>query len=146
MPPSPNPPHDPTAAPPPACDRALARAQAALAAAPFEDGVAHAAEAWVAEAIAAGGARAIESAMIAGAGADLLRIAGRVSVDPALRRRWVRLGLASSSIDMQDAAVQAAESWGDPALASLLAARTLGPRWLDDYRVCVCAALRASRG
>lgn len=127
-----------------ACERALARVLAALERTPVEDGIDHEAEGLLGAFVAAFGDHPIEATIAAGdaLGADLIRITSRRPASAAFRRKVVALGLTSDAMEMQDAAIQAAENWGDPALAPLLAARSFTPGWLDDYRAEVCAELR----
>jgi len=64
----------------------------------------------------------------------MLRLLGRVRIDDGeLRRRLVETGLASSNAEVRDAAVQAAEQWADPSLASLLRSHKEPVDWLADY-------------
>ena len=52
----------------------------------------------------------------------------------AWRAGLVHGGLASDDIELRDAAIQAAESWGDPGLQQILAAHSEPVSWLDEYR------------
>jgi hypothetical protein len=66
--------------------------------------------------------------------AALLRLLSRVSqLDAEQRRSVVRRGLASNSVEIRDAAVQAAETWEDAALAELLRQHRDPVSWLSDY-------------
>ncbi|MCY4325461.1 MAG: hypothetical protein OXC81_05510 [Betaproteobacteria bacterium] len=53
----------------------------------------------------------------------------------------VRSGLASSSLPIRDAAAQAAEEWGDPAMRGILEKHSEPVYWLDEYIKKVIATL-----
>lgn len=66
--------------------------------------------------------------------ADFLRIAGRVRPTPeSLRSRLLQEGLASPSIEVRDAAVQAAELWADAAAVGALYRHREEVAWLAAY-------------
>ncbi len=68
-------------------------------------------------------------------GASVLRCLGRQS-DPGTdqwRAKLVRDGLAMNDIEIRDAAVQAAESWGDSGLIEVLESHFESQNWLQDY-------------
>lgn len=50
------------------------------------------------------------------------------------RAGLVHRGLASDDIELRDAAIQAAELWGDPGLGEILMAHSEPVSWLDEYR------------
>ena len=50
------------------------------------------------------------------------------------REGLVRGGLAADNVEMRDAAMQAAEHWGDPGLRRTLSAHSEPLGWLDEYR------------
>ena len=50
------------------------------------------------------------------------------------RERLVRGGLATDDVEVRDAAMQAAEHWGDPGLRRTLSAHSEPIGWLDEYR------------
>jgi hypothetical protein len=105
---------------------------------PVEDGVVHRAEAALAAHIAEFGATTLVehacSTSKAMRCAALLRLLSRVSqLDAEQRRSVVRRGLASNSVEIRDAAVQAAETWEDAALAELLRQHRDPVSWLSDY-------------
>ena len=64
----------------------------------------------------------------------LLCIARRPRLgDATWRAKVVRRALAADDVTMRDAAVQAAETWGDAGLRRVLRAHTDPVPWLDDY-------------
>ena len=76
--------------------------------------------------------------------ASVLRCLGR-QLDPGTdvwRAGLVRDGLAMSHIEIRDAAVQAAESWGDSGLVDVLESHTEPVTWLQDYILDVIEDLR----
>ena len=52
---------------------------------------------------------------------------------PAWRTRLVRDSLASKSLDVRDAAVQAADSWQDDGMAAILQSHQEPEPWLQEY-------------
>jgi hypothetical protein len=105
---------------------------------PVEDGVVHRAEAAIAAHIQEFGASGVVehmcSASEANRSASLLRLLSRVSrLDAEQRRVIVRRCLASTSVEIRDAAVQAAETWEDAALADLLRHHREPVAWLSEY-------------
>jgi hypothetical protein len=118
--------------------RSLAALFAAIDEEPVEDGVVHHAEAALAANIAEFGATALVKhacgTSTATRSASLLRLLSRVSrLDAEQRRSVVRRGLASDSVEIRDAAVQAAETWEDAALAELLRHHREPVSWLSEY-------------
>ena len=76
--------------------------------------------------------------------ASVLRCVGRL-LDPGTdvwRAGLVRDGLAMNDLEIRDAAVQAAESWGDPGLADVLKSHSEPVAWLRDYILDVIDDLR----
>lgn len=74
--------------------------------------------------------------------ASLLRLLGRAAgINGASRRFVVERGLASDSVEVRDAAVQAVESWEDASLANLLRGRHEPVAWLASYAQRVAAEL-----
>ncbi len=66
--------------------------------------------------------------------ADFLRIASRVRPAPeSLRARLLQEGLASPSLEVRDAAVQAAESWADAVAVEALGGHREEVAWLAAY-------------
>jgi len=66
--------------------------------------------------------------------ADLLRVVSRCElVSEELRFRFISGSLSSSSTEIRDAAVQAAENWGKPAFVDLLRSHDDDCVWLADY-------------
>ena len=52
---------------------------------------------------------------------------------PAWRTDLVRSHLTATDVELRDAAVQAAASWGDPGFRQLLEAHSEPVPWLDEY-------------
>ena len=126
----------------PAFRAVAARIRAALEAEPVEDGYTHPAETDLAEMTRNGGqiARDWLSGALAEGGwprslaAGLLRLLGRQRIfTGAWRLRVIQLALASPDIELRDAGVQAAESWGDPEAVGVLRAHAEPCAWLADY-------------
>lgn len=77
--------------------------------------------------------------------ADFLRIAGRVEPpDALLRDRLLEEGLASESVDVRDAATQAAELWATASAAEILRRHQEKVPWLADYIERVISDIRLS--
>ena len=76
--------------------------------------------------------------------ASLIRLFGRVGVPKRLDARRVILqrALAAASVEVRDAALQAAESWADAALVPVLRDHREPIAWLEDYRTQVIEDLR----
>ena len=113
-----------------------------LEAEPVEDGYTHPPEVALAEMIRNWGqvARDWLSGAITDGGwphslaAGLLRLLGRHRIfTGAWRLRVIQLVLSSPDIELRDAGVQAAESWGDPAAVGVLRAHAEPCGWLADY-------------
>ncbi len=126
----------------PAFQAVAARIRAALEAEPVEDGYTHPAEADLAEMTRNGvqAARDWLSGAITEGGwprslaAGLLRLLGRQRIfTGAWRLRVIQLALSSPAIELRDAGVQAAESWGDPEAVGVLRAHAEPCGWLADY-------------
>jgi hypothetical protein len=126
----------------PAFRAVAARIRAALEAEPVEDGYTHPAETDLAEMTRNWGqvTRDWLSGVIAEGGwprslaAGLLRLLGRQRIfTGAWRLRVIQLALSSPAIELRDAGVQAAESWGDPAAVGVLQAHAEPCAWLADY-------------
>ena len=114
---------------------------------PFEDGMDHPAEGIIAEALrSAKGQRVLEwlgtfstDASQPSFAASVLRCLGRhgsVGTVP-WRVGLVRDGLTMDSVEIRDAAVQAAESWGDTDLLDVLGLHSEPEPWLRQYIVDV---------
>lgn len=107
---------------------------------PVEDGVAHSAERRVAEAYAAdpdGFAAAVQEHFgkpHSRADADFLRLLGRAELGTAAwRAEIIQTCLGSGSVELRDAAAQAAELWDDAAVVEALKAHREPIGWLADY-------------
>ena len=114
---------------------------------PFEDGMDHPAEGIIAETLrSAKGQRVLEwlgtfstDASQPSFAASVLRCLGRhgsVGTVP-WRVGLVRDGLTMDSVEIRDAAVQAAESWGDTDLLDVLGLHSEPEPWLRQYIVDV---------
>lgn len=83
---------------------------------------------WLEKAILAEG-RAAERA-------ELLLVLRRMKLDllvPDWRRHLVAQALKSPDVRLRDAAIQAAESWGDPGTIQVLSGHTEPVSWLSSY-------------
>ena len=124
-------------------DRLAAELRASFEELPVEDGVGHLAERTIAKALAqAGDKRAtrwlrdfcvdVSQPTFA---ASVLRCLARV--DCAGSESWraglVRDGLTKDSVEIRDAAIQAAESWGDSDLLEVLRAHSETEPWMRQY-------------
>lgn len=124
--------------------RFLDRLHAAFDADPLEDGMDHPAEQvitatlesedrdtalqWISSAC-------LESESPAFAAATFLCAARKPGIGTATwRAGLVHRGLASDDIELRDAAIQAAELWGDRDLREILMAHSEPVSWLDEYR------------
>jgi len=124
----------------------MAELVAALCAEPIEDGVTHPAEPLVAAFARKHGGDGVRTALLEShrAKAQLLRVLGRATkLDAATRSAIVSDGLKSPDLETRDAAVQAAESWGDRGLAEILRAHQEPVDWFADYVRRVAADLEA---
>lgn len=121
----------------------LDRLHACFEAEPLEDGMDHPAEQLIAEALDSE-AREIVLGWIGGicldprnpafSAAALLCVARQPAVGGAeWRVELVRSGLAADDVELRDAAVQAAEIWGDPGFRQVLEAHSEPVPWLDEY-------------
>lgn len=126
---------------------AQARLESALRASfdadPLEDGISHPAEEIIAEALRSEeGQRVLEwvrayslSAVQSSFAASVLRCLGR-QTEPGTtswRAKLVLDGLAMDDLEIRDAAVQAAELWGDSSLIDVLESHSEPVTWLQDY-------------
>ncbi len=124
-------------------ERLAARLQASFEVEPVEDGMGHLAEEIIGEALLhAGNAPVLfwfgdfctDSGQPSFA-ASVLRCLGRH--DDVGTTSWrvglVRDGLAMDSVEIRDAAVQAAESWGAPDFIEVLQSHTEPESWLQQY-------------
>ncbi len=116
--------------------------KAALESAPLEDGYSHFAETLLEKAIRGYDDRAGDwlvgvlssSHQNNGFKAELLRLLSRLNPFTSTWRVGViRLGLSSLSVEIRDAAVQAAESWEEAGAIQLLQAHKEPCDWLADY-------------
>lgn len=108
-----------------------------------EDGTGHHAELIIANALVqAGDRRALHwfknfctDASQPGFASSVLRCLARVDSigTESWRAALVRDGLAADSVEMRDAAIQAAESWGDSNLIAILIAHSDPEPWLQRY-------------
>ena len=124
-------------------DRLAAELRASFEDLSVEDGVGHPAERIIAKALVqAGDKRAIRwlrdfcgDASSPVFAASVLRCLARV--DGAGSVSWrvglVRDGLAMDSVEIRDAAIQAAESWGDSEMVEVLRAHSEPEPWLRQY-------------
>ena len=124
---------------------AMAEILRQLAEEPIEDGVAHPAEQSVEKYLRTHGdqhvAQALKS-LSASEAASLARLLGRAeNVGARMREQVLAWGLASSSVELRDAAIQAAENWGDARLAPLLRAHLDDVPWLAKYAADVARDL-----
>jgi len=123
-------------------DRNMCQIRAELEADPVEDGYTHQGEeslgkffrrfgavagAWILDALS--GLRWPTSLK-----ADLIKLLGRQTpLGQDWRKKVVNIGLSSSNVVMRDAAVQAAEAWGDAEIVRLLLNHKEPCDWLADY-------------
>ena len=146
----------PVAQPPPPeqiRDRLDTMLSAAFEAEAVEDGVAHHAERILERALDNGDqstALGVVAALCVdttrpGFSAATLRCLGRLTPpgSSAWRSAVVRGALAHSDVELRDAAVQAAEAWGDPNLIDVLLAHREAEGWLAEYIREVTEDLRA---
>ncbi len=127
------------------------RLMAAFESEPLEDGMDHPAEHVIAAALESEDADAVlrwirsmclDSTTPAFAAGVFLCVARQPEVGTAAwREELVRGGLAVDDVEVRDAAMQAAEYWGDPSLRQTLAAHSEPIAWLDEYRRGVIADL-----
>ena len=115
---------------------------AAFEARPVEDCVAHPAERILEDAMRGDGQSLVRNPAVARCSetahrlaASTLRCLGRLSRPGSAmwRAALVRDTLASGDAELRDAAVQAAESWGDPDLISVLRSHRESEPWLREY-------------
>lgn len=116
---------------------------AAFEADPVEDGISHSAEKIIEKALKTMAAEPVLEwlrdfsldAENPGFSASVLRCLGRQSALGSLswRMSLIRDGLAFDSVEIRDAAVQTAESWGEPEMVSILAGHSEKKPWLREY-------------
>ena len=127
--------------------------RASFEADPLEDGMFHPAEEIIAEAFQSGeDQRVLEwfrayslNAAQPSFATSVLRCLGR-QIEPGTsswRTRLVRDGLAMHDLEIRDAAVQAAELWGNSNLIDVLESHSEPVTWLQDYISDVIDELRA---
>ena len=124
-------------------ERLANRLWTAFAADPLEDGMSHPAEEIIGEAL-----RSTEDKPVLdwfrtfsldaerpSFAASVLRCLGRQTPPgtDSWRTELVRGGLAVDDVEIRDAAVQAAESWGDRSLADVMKAHREAEPWLREY-------------
>ena len=119
------------------------RLRTAFDADPLEDGISHPAEQIVREALQSGDDRSRIFAFLRalsvdaehpGLSASVLRCLSRWRFGtPAWRAGIVRSALAADDVEMRDAAVQAAESWGGPEMRDVLRSHVETTPWLRAY-------------
>jgi len=124
--------------------RFLDRLHASFDAEPLEDGIDHPAEQVITAALESEDRdtalqwisnACLESASPAFAAATFLCAARQPGLGTvAWRAGLVHGALASDDIELRDAAIQAAEFWGDPGLRQILADHSEPVPWLDEYR------------
>ena len=117
---------------------------------PLEDGRSHPAEAFLRPYLSGGGP-ALDAwceGLLGGAvrcseRAALLRLLARVGLPHAtdVRLRLVGQALTNAEPEVRDAAIQSAETWGDPALHTVLLAHVDQQDWLQGYAHRVAADL-----
>ncbi len=124
----------------------------ALDAAPVEDGMRHAGEELLREAIrsypqeiGAWLSSEIFKEVSATSGASVLRLIARIRDLPAsLRQELVTRALAADDVELRDAAVQAVDQWGDKNLLQILREHREPEIWIRDYLERVIADLEAA--
>ena len=124
-------------------DRLDTMLSAAFEVEPVEDGIAHPAEHILEDALHTAGQRSVLSRVGAlctnptrpSFAASSLRCLGRLQSpgSSVWRAGVVRAALASPAAELRDAAVQAAESWGDPQLVQVLRSHRETEPWLSRY-------------
>ncbi len=104
---------------------------------PIEDGVTHQGEKLLADFLREHGASSLLPLMARtdnSRAAVLLRLLGRdETLDSKAHSAFLSKGLNSSSVEVRDAAAQAAELWDDPATLRALRAHHEPTPWLDAY-------------
>lgn len=122
--------------------RALAGILSALDEDPIEDGVTHSAESALNSYVSRFGSLSIAHQFLAvtpsARAAAFLRLLGRcTNLAPGERRSFVQWGLASDSVEVRDAAIQAVENWEDGALIDVLRRHAEPVAWLAKYTASV---------
>jgi hypothetical protein len=118
--------------------RSLASIVSALDEEPIEDGITHRAQHALVEHInefgTVGFASYVAALFPAARAASLLRLFGRSEkIGTELHKALLAWGLASTSVEVRDAAIQAAENWGDDDLIGLLSRHQEPVVWLGSY-------------
>ena len=125
-------------------ERLANRLWMAFAAEPLEDGMSHLAEEIIGEALRSMEDKPVVLDWLRAFSLDAARPSFAASVLRCLGRQtplgtssWradlVRGGLAMDDVEIRDAAVQAAESWGDRSLADVMKAHSESEPWLREY-------------
>lgn len=132
-------------------DRLLAKLMASFEDDPIEDGMDHLAEDIIAEALGSEKQDTVLGWLAdfctdmehPAFTASLLRCLGRLerAGTDSWRKELVRYGLSADDAEIRDAAVQAAESWGDSSLIEVLEAHSEPEPWLHQYIVDVIGDL-----
>ena len=77
--------------------------------------------------------------------ADTLRLLTQLTpATPEWRAKLIEEALRSPSVVVRDAAIQAIETWEEPALFSLLRRHVDPDAWLQSYKTTLIAQLEAS--
>jgi hypothetical protein len=132
-------------------DRAFRALANSVDAEAVEDGIIHPAEQQLAAFVGQHGGHYLREMLFrsganAGRTAAFLRLLGRIrGLDNESRRWLVQQGLTSRDVEVRDAAVQAAELWGDRVLAAILNAHHEPIRWLASYVSRVASDLEGYR-
>ena len=124
-------------------ERLANRLWTAFAADPLEDGVSHPAEEIIGEELRSKEGKHVLDwfrtlsldAERPSFAASVLRCLGRQTPPgtDSWRAEFVKAGLAMNDVEIRDAAVQAAESWGDRNLADVMKAHSEAEPWLREY-------------
>ena len=133
-------------------DRLLAKLMASFEEDPFEDGMDHPSEDIIAESLGTKKEQTVLGWLAdfckdkdhPAFSASLLRCLGRhehAGTD-SWRKELVRDGLSTEDVEIRDAAVQAAESWGDSGLVEILEAHSEREPWLQQYIIDVIGDLK----
>lgn len=123
----------------PEMSRLLRRVTSAIEHEPIEDGIAHSAEPSFALFLRSASPATLYAELFEGHTpvshvAGLVRLLGRQKPDdPEARQRIMQSAMASSSAEIRDAAVQAAELWQDPTAFGILRRHVERAPWLADY-------------
>lgn len=118
---------------------------------PVEDGVVHPAEQHVAEFLRRHGGQVLCDVIFGATPTDdftasVLRLLGRTDgINARLQSDLVKAGLTSRSVEVRDAAIQAAELWDNSALVEVLRSHTEAIPWIAAYRDQVVRDIGESR-